>query len=136
MADFSIAYKRTKIFEGGYVNDPQDAGGETYKGVSRRANPNWQGWGIIDAAKKEQNFPKNLNGNSALELLVENLYRSNYWNAVWGDKITNQTVANDMFDTAVNMGVSRSIKLAQKQFKMPETGTINNELLTKLNSVL
>ena len=38
MANFDIAYRRTSRFEGGYVNDPKDAGGETYNGISRTAN--------------------------------------------------------------------------------------------------
>ena len=52
MADFHKALKRTAKYEGGYVNDPADAGGETYKGISRRANPKWDGWQLIDAHKK------------------------------------------------------------------------------------
>ena len=71
-----------------------------------------------------------------LEKLKLDLYRSNYWNPVWGDKINKQEVANDMYDTAVNMGPATSIKLSERQFKMKETGKMSNELLTKLNSVV
>lgn len=39
--------------EGGYVNDPDDKGGETYKGIARKFNPDWKGWKIID---KSSNF--------------------------------------------------------------------------------
>ncbi|RYD50653.1 MAG: hypothetical protein EOP52_13405, partial [Sphingobacteriales bacterium] len=35
MADFLTAYKRTAVAEGGYANDPDDLGGETYKGIAR-----------------------------------------------------------------------------------------------------
>lgn len=52
MADFKTAYKKIEAAEGGYCFDPDDAGGETYKGISRRANPNWNGWISIDAIKK------------------------------------------------------------------------------------
>ena len=34
--------------EGGYVNDPDDPGGETYKGIARNMWPDWAGWAIID----------------------------------------------------------------------------------------
>ena len=44
MADFRLAYKKIEAAEGGYVNDPDDKGGETYKGISRKANPDWNGW--------------------------------------------------------------------------------------------
>ena len=35
MANFEEAYKKTSDFEGGYVNDEDDAGGETYRGIAR-----------------------------------------------------------------------------------------------------
>ena len=52
MADFRLAYKKIEAAEGGYVNDPDDKGGETYKGISRKANPDWDGWISIDQIKK------------------------------------------------------------------------------------
>ncbi|KKK46716.1 hypothetical protein LCGC14_3162480, partial [marine sediment metagenome] len=36
MALFTEAYEITLQHEGGYSNDSDDVGGETYKGVSRR----------------------------------------------------------------------------------------------------
>jgi lysozyme family protein len=35
MACFGDAFKKLSIKEGGYVNDKDDAGGETYRGISR-----------------------------------------------------------------------------------------------------
>ena len=70
-----------------------------------------------------------------LQTQVKTLYKTNYWNTIWGDKITNQDVANDLYDTGVNMGVAMSIKLAQRQFRMTQTGKMSDELLKKLNSV-
>ena len=35
MADFKIAFEKVLEQEGGYVNDVNDPGGETYKGVAR-----------------------------------------------------------------------------------------------------
>lgn len=67
MAEFAKAYKKLEVAEGGYVNDPDDAGGETYKGVSRKANPNWIGWIILDDLKKHH--PKNF-----LQLLLRKLH--------------------------------------------------------------
>lgn len=135
MANFEIAYKRTSKFEGGYVYDPDDNGGETYAGISRRANPKWLGWKTIDAAKKKSGFPKNLKNDAILQQQVRTLYRTNYWNPIWGDKITKQEVANEIYDFGVNAGVATSIKLQQRQFKMRETGKMDNELLKKLNSI-
>ena len=136
MANFDIAYKRTCKFEGGWVNDDADSGKETYKGISRAANPKWAGWTIIDHYKKKSNFPKNLDSDTKLQELVKQCYKNNYWNNVWGDKINHQDVANDLYDTAVNMGVATSIKLVERQFKMKETGKMSKNLLDKLNSVV
>ena len=38
MAYFGDAFKKLSIKEGGYVNDKDDAGGETYRGISRKYN--------------------------------------------------------------------------------------------------
>lgn len=136
MANFEEAYQRTCKFEGGWVNNDGDSGKETYKGISRVANPNWGGWAIVDSYKKKSNFPKNLDSDKKLQALVKECYKTNYWNPVWGDRIKNQKVANDIYDTAVNMGVGTSIKLSQRQFGFKETGKMSNQLLSKLNSVV
>lgn len=137
MANFDIAYKRTAQFEGGYVYDPDDNGGETYAGISRKANPKWAGWKTIDAAKKKygSGFKNKLASDVVLKQQVKTLYRNNYWNPIWGDRIVRQEVANEIYDFGVNAGVATSIKLQQRQFKMKQTGIMNEALLLKLNSV-
>ena len=37
--------------EGGYVDDRDDRGGETYRGISRNNFPDWKGWKKIDGFK-------------------------------------------------------------------------------------
>ncbi len=135
MAKFEIAYNRTESHEGRnvYTNTPSDAGGETWSGISRRANPRWGGWEILDAIPNKKNG--HIIGSPELTKLKIELYRTNYWTPVWGDKIRVQVVANDMYDTAVNMGVGTSIRLSQKQLQLPETGFMTAEHLYKLNSV-
>ena len=39
--------------EGGYVNNIADKGQETFNGLSRVYNPDWEGWAKVDEAKKE-----------------------------------------------------------------------------------
>ena len=39
MAKFDEEFDKVILAEGGYVNDPDDAGGETYLGISRKNNP-------------------------------------------------------------------------------------------------
>ena len=135
MADFKKALKRTARYEGGYVDDPQDLGGETYKGISRKANPTWSGWEIIDAHKKKSpsGFKKLLDADKDLQLSVDKLYMSNYWAQVRGCDINSQALAEEIFDMAVNACVSRAIKFAQKMVGFEESGIMTSLLIDKLN---
>jgi lysozyme family protein len=56
MSDFNTAYNLTMGIEGGYANDPNDHGGQTWKGIAQKMHPQWAGWLIIEAAKKNQAF--------------------------------------------------------------------------------
>lgn len=136
MADFLTAFNRTEKNEGKdiWTKVDGDSGGETWSGISRKANPSWSGWKILDQIKNKKNGQKI--STPELEERKQSLYRTNYWNPIWGDEIKNQKVANDLYDTGVNCGVSMSIKLSERQFKMKETGRMSDELLNKLNSVV
>lgn len=118
MANFQIAYDATMGHEGRYSNDPDDVGGETYRGISRRFHPGWSGWVIIDHAKAEQGFPKNLSGNARLDGQVRTFYQMTFWDRFQGDKIPDQAVANELFDTAVNMDVPRAVMFFQKALNL------------------
>ena len=116
MAEFKTAFYITSGHEGGYSNDPDDAGGETYKGISRRYNPSWGGWEVIDDCKRFDFGIQeclDMKGNM-IEDLVFKFYKDRYWNPWWGDEIDNQEIANELFDTSVNMGVYRAVKFLQQ----------------------
>lgn len=104
MADFKIAYKITNAFEGGYVNDPIDKGGETYKGIARKKNPQWKGWKIVDELKAQRNFPDNLKNHKLLNDLVPDFFKEVFWDTNNLDAVNNQAIANEMYDTGVNAG--------------------------------
>jgi lysozyme family protein len=125
MVDFNIAYDRTMLAEGGYklTDIPGDAGGQTYAGISRRANPDWPGWAEIDA------------GRTPATADVRNFYRAKYWNKVNGDFIVNQSVADSIYDFAVNAGVSTSVKLAQVVLGLAADGVPGPKTLAALNSM-
>ncbi len=113
MANFKIEYDQTMGHEGGYVNDPDDAGAETYKGISRRFHPGWPGWVIVDRLKSMSNFPECLKDEPSLEPLVETFYKQEFWDKFQGDQIKDQSVASELFDTSVNMSKSRAVKFLQ-----------------------
>ncbi len=118
MANFNGAYKLTLEHEGGYNKDPDDVGGETYKGISRRYHPRWKGWQLIDGLKLQYSFPDNLDRNADLDDMIKEFYKDNYWNLFCGDKIPNQLVANELFDTGVNMGIGRAVKYLQMSLNL------------------
>lgn len=118
MSNFEQAYSRTMGNEGGWVNNPRDNGGETYKGISRKNWPKWSGWRLIDSIKdtllKQPDFGtseyrawvKHLNdllaASVSIQSAVAEFYRANFWGNL--SDITDQRVAEEIFDKRVNCG--------------------------------
>lgn len=109
MAVFNIAYKITKPLEGGYVNDPRDNGGETYCGISRRFHPDLQIWRILD----QKAHPIKWNTIfKPLENRVRAFFIREYWKKLYLEYMK-QSLANQLFDFAVNSGKGRAVKELQ-----------------------
>jgi len=143
MADFKKAYKKAMGFEGGYVNDPVDLGKETYKGISRKYNPAWEGWELVDFYKGNSNFLKQLGQDTVLQEAVKSMYKKKYWDTLYGDRITNQGLANKLFDISVNLGPHRAVRFLQLSLNIlnrdenlyksiEETGKMDNNTHTIL----
>ena len=118
MADFTKAYKITILGnEGGY--NPGIGEKETYRGIDRGANPKWNGWQIIDEIKKvNPNLSTGkmdvlLSQNIALQSNIEKFYKVNYWDIVNLDNVTDQQLANNLFDCSVNQGEGRARRFMQ-----------------------
>ena len=94
MADFKAALKKTLLLEGGYVNDPKDYGGETNFGISKKAHP-------------EEDI-KNMTAERA-----GRIYKHRYWDALRLDELDHQGIAEELFDTAVNIGRNRAANYLQ-----------------------
>lgn len=114
---FEKALKHMLEFEGGYANDPDDAGGETFRGVSRNNWPQWPGWALIDktkaaGAKTVKLINARFAGDAEMERLVAEFYRVNFWRPFerlgLPDRLTDK-----LFDVGVNMGPGRAAKLLQ-----------------------
>lgn len=127
MADFEIAYGETELQEGGYVNDPDDRGGETHRGVARAFHPAWPGWTIIDKIKAENpdDFVRLINDNQQLVDLSKDFYREKFWKPIRGDEIPDQHVANKVFDTGVNQGVATSVRYLQDGLNLLNRNQVN-----------
>ncbi|NMC42891.1 MAG: hypothetical protein GYA46_03150, partial [candidate division Zixibacteria bacterium] len=122
MADFARAFRKTIRFEGGYVNDPDDPGGETYRGIARRHHPGWEGWTVIDAAKNSPDFPGCLDHRKALQEAVRLFYRQQYWDRIRGNSIASQEVADEVFEAGVNLGVTRAVTFLQTALNVLNRG--------------
>ena len=114
MSNFREAYQLTMRIEGGYANDPNDRGGETYKGVARNMHPSWSGWTLIDSAKKRPGFPQSLKVDTELEKHVLAFYKDQFWNKINLDKVNSQQIANELFDTGVNCGAGVAAVFLQR----------------------
>ena len=92
MADFAPAYERTILNEGGYVlHDVKgDKGGQTYAGIARKKNPQWQGWAYIDR------------GDIPPTQMVREFYLKGWWQPLCLDDVENQRMAETLYDFAIN----------------------------------
>lgn len=139
MADFGKAYNVVLKNEGGYVNDPKDVGGETYKGIARKIHPNWSGWNIIDTYKANNGgigFNQTLS-DPLLENQVRNFYYKKWLN-VKGNDIQSQEVANIVFDFYIlaakaNQTVQETLNSLGKN--LTTDNIIGSKTITALNSV-
>lgn len=102
---FDKAIKVVLAHEGGYVNDPDDLGGETKYGISKRSYPN------VDI--------KNLTKGQAIEI-----YRRDWWDRHKYDQIEDLDVATKVFDLAVNMGAVSAHRLLQQAINFAEGGNL------------
>lgn len=131
MAKFDIEFDKLILAEGGYVNDPDDAGGETYLGISRKNNPTWKGWKIIDEIKKKygtKGITSILKKDNNLTESAKQLYKEKYWDCLELDDIPSQDIAHQLFDTCVNAGRTTAINIAQQVLMMTVTGKWSDEL--------
>lgn len=117
-AQFHIAYAITREHEGGYHNatgvNAADRGGETYKGIARVHWKGWLGWKIIDAMKAGPGFPEVALQDETLDRLVRDFYKRHFWDINRLDEFNNQAIANELFDSGVNVGSSMAARWLQR----------------------
>ena len=97
MANFDQYFPMLLRYEGGFVDNPDDPGGATNKGITLEtfrayARP------LLGIAPTLDNL-RNMTDQQA-----EKIYRREYWDAVHGDQILNQDLAEMICDFYVNAG--------------------------------
>lgn len=96
MAEFTEELKQEiNIAEGGYSNHPNDKGGETKYGISKRQYPK------LDI--------KNLTFPQAMDI-----YRRDYWNFYRLSQVDNQQIANKIFIALINMNPYSAVRCVQR----------------------
>lgn len=92
---FDKSFQHVIGHEGGYVNNPNDRGGETKYGITKKYYPNLDIKNLtLDDAKK--------------------IYKENYWDKLKLDQINDERVQLELFDTAVNQGTGVAGKYLQE----------------------
>ena len=100
--NFDESCDRLLGHEGGYVNDPDDPGGETKWGISKRSYPD------LDI--------KNLTREQA-----KAIYRRDFWDRIHADKLPDG-VAFQAFDFAVNSGIETAVRHLQRALGVADDG--------------
>ena len=130
--DYIRALSFTMKSEGSYSYREVDTGLQTYKGISRKWNPKWSGWNIVDKALEK--YPElkipykkppasihklnfELNVNEELEYLIYDFYYENYYTKCGAWNIGGK-LAVVLFDMAVLSGTRRASKTLQKTLNL------------------
>lgn len=122
MVNFDIAFEATLQHEGGYAFVKGDNGGETYKGISRKFHPNWDGWVIVDNHKSscylkdpKDKIPHNyIIQDTKMDRAVRTFYRDAFWVPLQCHRLTSALLAAELFDTGVNMGQRTAVMILQQ----------------------
>ena len=111
MSDFESAIPTILRHEGGFNNDPVDAGGATNYGVSLR----WlKAQGLLEDLEQEDRTQDEI---QVIKQMTQEqaaaLYKAYWWNPYNYGAIDSQLVATKIFDTAVNLGAPRAHRIVQ-----------------------
>ncbi len=133
MANFQPAFEKTAQIEGGYVNLPSDRGGETIDGISRKFHPNARVWIFVDTVKQGISLEENETVHSRsyfnkiehrlsklpqFKTAVKEFYKSKFWDTLKLDLLSSQSIAEELYDTAVNQGPSTSVRYLQRSLNL------------------
>jgi len=109
-SNFKKAFANTILLEGGYSNHPKDRGGKTKFGITKKTYLEAVRQGII----KKRFF--GVRGISEKD--AEIIYKKFYWDVLRLDEVNNFRIAEEMFDTAVNCGTTRVVRMTQRILKV------------------
>lgn len=127
MAEVSKLVPHILKYEGGFVNDPDDLGGATNKGVTFKTYKMYK-------RRKGLPEPSVTDLKRLTDAEFEDILKSLYWDSCRGDDIESQSVADAIVDWAWHSGVSTAVKEVQKVLGVRADGVIGNITLAAINS--
>jgi len=112
--------------EGGYVDHPNDPGGETIFGVARRYHPDWPGWERLDElrARNVRPWPEVVEDDDRIKEAARRFYVAKFWQPVGGDSLwaINRQCALEILDMAVNAGPGGAGEVLQRSLNARNQG--------------
>lgn len=105
MASLDVFFPHLLQFEGGFVNDPDDPGGATNKGITLATLQRYAS--MLGIAPTLASL-RALSDEQALSI-----YRVGYWNPLHADQVADQPLAEIIFDFHVNAGAA-AVRLLQR----------------------
>lgn len=105
---FEIAFERLIGHEGGYVNHPEDPGGET-------------NWGITKRTALESGYTGPMRELTRDQAKV--IYKTAYWNRAKADQYDG-AIGYQLFDAAVNHGIGNAIRFLQRAASVADDGVM------------
>lgn len=125
MADILKLYPIIKKWEGGFVNDPADAGGATNRGVTLNTYKNY-------CKLKKKPVPTVNDLRNITEETVIDILRVYYWNPCKADEIKNQSIANLVVNSVWGSGLGY-IKKVQEVAGVKPDGIVGAKTLAAIN---
>jgi len=105
---FDMAFERLIGHEGGYVNHPEDPGGET-------------NWGITLRTAREAGYTGSMRDLTREQ--AREIYRIAYWQRARCDEFDG-AIAFQVFDAAVNHGIGNAIRFLQRAAGVADDGVV------------
>ena len=113
-------------WEGGLVNDPDDLGGLTNKGVTYKTYK-------LYCKRKGKSVTEDGLINLSMDEFTD-ILKTMYWDACRADEIVSQSVADSIVDWAWNSGTATAVKEVQRILGVKDDGVIGNITLAAINS--
>ena len=124
MANHKILAPFIRYYEGGFVNDKDDPGGATNKGVTLTT------FRQVFGKNKTVTDLRNITGDQ-----WNTIFKKYYWDKCKADRISNQSIADMFVDFAWHSGLGNAVPIMQKVAGLHnQDGIVGDITLTAINT--